>query len=83
MKDVTFADIDKVLQERVAREIEEIIGVLDPLLKKRSHLASAFALATMAAHHVLDDEAEKEDFLALVQVCWERARVAHQKTCTP
>ena len=63
--------------EATAEEADEIQAELAPLLRKRSHLGSAVALALMAAHHVIHDGADEEDFILVCSMAWRKAAELH------
>jgi len=68
--------------EDIAQQVNEIREVLDPLLrdlmrKGKIHMALALALATAAAHHVLHDAGDEDDFAALARAAWTRSKEAH------
>jgi hypothetical protein len=63
--------------KEVALEIDQITERVGPLLQKYSHLSSAMALAMMAAHHVLHDDGDEEDFLTIARTSWERSQEIH------
>lgn len=69
-------------KEETAQEIDEIQSEVAPLLQERSHLGSAMSLTLMAAHHVLHDGGNEDDFMAVARTAWQRSKETHRKSCS-
>lgn len=71
-----------MITKDTAREIDEIKAELGPLLRARTNLPAAMALALLAAHHVIHDGGDEEDFMRVAKAAWWRSRQIHDETCS-
>lgn len=61
----------------MAKEANEIMRQLGPLLQKRDNMAATIALLNLAAHHAFHDGVTNAEFQQVAEHAWERTLRAH------